>query len=381
MAMRSPTIFRTVRFRLALTSSAIVFGTGAMALGTIFLMVRSYLENETITRLRVQGEAVRVGERVFFVPRQVTPEQVQSVEAAYRQLVLNRVTITTFVILAMLFVVSLAMGWLAAGRMLRPISAMTKLARDIEARDLGRRIHVDDPDNELGRMAATFNAMLDRLERAFSQQRMFLAQTSHDLRTPLAVMRSNLEVSLADPETTQEQWRDTAEVATRAGERMSDMIESLLTAARFEAGELESVDLDLAEIAAQLRKEAEARAEVQGSGGPPVAVRGNRVAMLRAGGNLVDNAIAQSGVVTVCSGIDGEWGYLAVADRGPGFDHDFLRASPGLGLTIARSICESHRGTLVALDRVGGGSVVAVFVPLAGANPENPPVAIRLAAI
>lgn len=379
--MRVPAFFRTVRFRLALTSSAIVFGTGAMALGAIYLMVRSYLVSETITRLRVQGEAFRVGDRVFIVPRQVTPEQVQSVEAAYRQLVLNRVTLTTFIILAVLFVFSLVMGWMAAGRLLRPIGVMTKLARDIEARDLSRRIEVDDRDDELGLMAATFNSMLDRLERSFSQQKIFLAQTSHDLRTPLAVMRSNLDVSLADPQTSAEQWRETAEVALRAGERMSSMIESLLTTARFESGELESVDLDLVSVADQLRQEAGARANVDGSDQGPVMVRGNRGSLLRAGGNLVENAIAVSDRITIQAGMEGDWGYLAVADRGRGFDHDLLLASPRLGLAIVRSIAEAHAGVLLALDRVGGGSVVAVFVPGADCRPEEPPVAIRLAGI
>lgn len=361
-------------------SSAVVFGTGALALGAIYLVLRRYLQADTMTRLRVEGSAMRIDGKLFVFPRTVTPEQVQSVEAIYRQLVLNRVTLTTLVVLALLFVISLAMGWLSAGRVLRPIGEMTRVAREIQARDLGRRIDVDDPDSELGQLAATFNGMLDRLERAFGQQRMFLAQTSHDLRTPLAVMRSNLEVTLADPDTDLDEWRRTAEVVVRAGERMSEMVDALLVAARFEAGAAEASELDLAAIVAELAEEARARIAVDFEPGPPLLVRGNEIGLARAVSNLMENAIhAAGGAIKLATGSEGEWVYAAVADRGPGFDPDLLRSSPGLGLAIARRVAESHGGHLMMVPRVGGGSVVVVFLPPIDHEPNLPPVPIRLA--
>lgn len=367
---------------MALMSSAVVFGTGALALGAIYLVLRRYLQAETMTRLRVEGAAIRIGDQVFVFPRQVTPEQVQSVEAIYRQLVLNRVTLTTLVVLAVLFVISLAMGWLSAGRVLRPIGEMTRVAREIQARDLGRRIDVADPDSELGQLAATFNGMLDRLERAFGQQRMFLAQTSHDLRTPLAVMRSNLEVTLADPDTDLDEWRRTAEVVARAGERMSEMVDALLVAARFEAGAAEASELDLVEIVGELAVEARARIPVDFEPGPPLLVRGNEIGVARAVSNLMENAInAGGGAIKLATGTEGEWFYAAVADRGPGFDPDLLRSSHGLGLAIARRVAESHGGHLMMVPRVGGGSVVVVFLPPIDHEPHLAPVPIRLAGI
>jgi signal transduction histidine kinase len=380
MAIR--TLFRSVRFRLALMSSAVVFGTGALALGAIYLVLRRYLQADTMTRLRVEGSAIRIGEQVFVIPRQVTPEQVQSVEAIYRQLVLNRVTLTTLVVLSVLFVISLVMGWLSAGRVLRPIGEMTRVAREIQARDLGRRIDVDDPDNELGQLAATFNGMLDRLERAFGQQRTFLAQTSHDLRTPLAVMRSNLEVTMADPDADLEEWRRTAEVVARAGERMSEMVDALLAAARFEAGAEQATEIDLVEVVAVLAEEARARIPVDFEAGPPMMVKGNAIGLARAVSNLMENAInAGGGDLKLAVGREGEWVFAAVADRGPGFDPDLLRSGPGLGLAIARRVAESHGGHLMMVPRVGGGSVVVVFLPPIADEPLLDPIPIRLAEI
>ncbi len=371
---------RSVRFRLALTASAVVFGTGAVAIGAVYLVLRSYLQSETITRYRVEGEVMRVGGRVFVVPRQVTPEQVQSVEAVYRQLILNRVTLMVLVSLGVLFVVSVVMGWMSAGRTLRPLGEMTRVANDIQARDLSRRIEVRVPDDELGQLASTFNAMLDRLQRAFDQQKVFLAQTSHDLRTPLAVMRSNLEVTLDDPQANVEDWRSTAAVVVKAGERMSEMIDSLLTSARFEAGASESTEVDLVLLASELAEEARARIEVEpyeGSGS--VVVHGNRPALERAVGNLIENAIdAAGGPLAVVAGREGEWGYVAVADRGPGFDPDFLRASPGLGLAIVKRVAEAHGGLVEMVPRVGGGTVVVLFIPPVDVVPQMPPVSVRL---
>ncbi len=375
---------RSVRFRLALTASAVVFGTSAIAIGAVYFVLRTYLRNETITRYRVEGEVMRVGERVFVIPNQVTPEQVQSVEAAYRQLILNRVTLMVLIAVAALFVVSLVAGWLSAGRSLRPLGEMTKVAKDIQARDLGRRIEVRVPDDELGQLASTFNAMLDRLQRAFDQQRAFLAQTSHDLRTPLAVMRSNLEVTLDDPGAGIEDWRSTAGVVVKAGERMSDMIDSLLAAARFEAGASESSEVDLGLLATEMADEARARIAVEPVESPEgVVVLGNRPALERAAGNLIENAIeAAGGPVSVFSGREGGWAFLAVADRGPGFDPDFLRgASPGLGLAIVKRVAEAHGGSVEMVPRVGGGSVVALFLPPADDTPQMPPVPLRLGAV
>jgi signal transduction histidine kinase len=259
---------------------------------------------------------------------------------------------------------------------------MTRVAREIQARDLGRRIEVDDPDSELGQLAATFNGMLDRLERAFGQQRMFLAQTSHDLRTPLAVMRSNLEVTLADPDTDLEEWRRTAEVVARAGERMSEMVDALLVAARFEAGAAEATEVDLVEVVAELAEEARARILVEVATGPPLVVRGNEIGLARAISNLMENAInAEGGVLKLATGMEGDWAFAAVADRGPGFDPDLLRSSPGLGLAIARRVAESHGGHLMMVPRVGGGSVVVMFLPPVDRQPVLAPVPIRLAGI
>lgn len=373
---------RSVRWRLVLFSSVVVFGTSAVAVAAVYLFVSRELAEQTVTKYRVTGEVIRVGDQVFVLPRSVTAEQVQTVEAAFREIVLEKATGALLVTLGVLFVASVVVGWFHAGRVLRPLGTMATVAADIEAHDLGRRLPVDDPHNELGRMAVTFNAMLDRLERAFDQQRSFLAQTSHDLRTPLAVIRSNLEVVMADPDAGVDEWREAAGTAIRAGERMAGMVDSLLAAARFEAGHQPLEDVDLADLLAELASEAAARVEVETRVETGPVIVGDRAALLRAVGNLVENVIGiDAGPLTLAGGVDGDWAYVAVADRGPGFDRDLLRAGPGLGLAIARRIAEAHQGRIDMIPRVGGGSVVAIFLPRAGRTPQLDPVILRLADI
>lgn len=373
-------LVRSVRVRLVVISSLIVFGTGAVALAGVYFGLSHDLRNQTITKYRLTGEAVQIGDRVFLLPRQVTAEQVQTVEAAFRQIVLDRTTAAMLLTLGVLFLASVLVGWFHAGRVLQPLAAMAKVARDIEARDLTRRLPVDDPDNELGQMATTFNAMLDRLERAFSQQQAFLAQTSHDLRTPLAVIRSNLDVVLEDPDAALDDWREAGVTVMRAAERMSAMVDGLLAAARFETGQEPVVEVSLVELAADLAAETEARAQIETRIDGDPKVMGSRAAIFRAAANLVENAIqAEAGPLTLAVGVDGEWVFLAVADRGPGFHPDLLRSSRGLGLAIAGRTAEAHGGRLDMVPRVGGGAVVVLFLPPVGVTPRLDPVPLRLA--
>ncbi|MDH4308346.1 MAG: HAMP domain-containing histidine kinase, partial [Acidimicrobiia bacterium] len=314
---------------------------------------------------------------------ELTETEWRTIESVVREAILNKVAWTVVIVLAVLFFASLVVGWLVAGRALRPLSRITQVAQDIEATDLSRRIALAGPDDELTRMAATFDSMLDRLDRAFSSQKDRLARTSHDLRTPLAIIRSNLDVTMSDPSTTVDDWRQTGAIALRASERMSTMIDDLLAAARMEAGSPTLVNVDLATLARTVVGDFDAKASGEGVqlvlSARPALVLGDRLALSRAMENVIDNAISvAAGKVVVGTGRVEDWGYLSVTDDGPGVDPAVVRgerpAEGRFGLAIVREIARLHGGSVDARKLKSGGSVVAVWLPLgAGTGSDRPP--------
>lgn len=379
--MRLPGFTRSIRFRLSGLTSAVVFGLGGLALAVVYFVVLYQVRNLTMRAVVLTGEPVIVGGRRFLVP-QLSEQEVRTFESLIKEIILNRVAWVTLAVVGGLFLLSVLVGWLVAGRALRPVARLTAVAAEIEATDLSRRIRLAGADDELTRMASTFDSMLDRLDGAFQSQRTFLAQTSHDLRTPLAVIRSNLDVTRSDPEATVEDWRATGEVVARAAERMSGMIDGLLAAARLETEQAVRQDVDLAGVVTAVAGEHAARAEAMGRSLEAVAgsavVRGDPAALGRAAGNLIDNALraAPAGTgVTVGSGRIAGWGYVAVADRGPGIDPATVEApgAGGLGLSIVRRIADAHGGTVAAGRRPAGGSLVVVWLPLTEGGAGEPP--------
>jgi signal transduction histidine kinase len=137
--------------------------------------------------------------------------------------------------LGALALLCVAVGWLAAGRALRPVARLTATARRVQGGRLDERIGLDGPRDELKELADTFDAMLERLEHAFAAQRRFVADASHELRTPLSIMRAELEATLADPAAGEPQMRAMADVVAGAVQRMERLIEALLQLARSES--------------------------------------------------------------------------------------------------------------------------------------------------
>ena len=222
----------------------------------------------------------------------------------------------------------MGVGWFAAGRVLRPVDRITGVARDIQATDLSRRIALDGPDDEMKELADTFDGMLGRLDEAFAGQRHFFQEASHELRNPLAVIRANLDVALADDDASAAELRTAAELAARTAERMTHTVDDLLRYARNEQAEMqrEAVDLGplVAEAAEEFRSPAgdavaagrgrRARRGGPGLGGPrrPAPGPGQPAGQRRALG-------ARRGrPIEVGTGIDGPWAWIAVRDEGPG---------------------------------------------------------------
>jgi heavy metal sensor kinase len=290
--------------------------------------------------------------------------------------------------LVLLFAV--AGGLFLAGRALDPIDRITRTAAHIGAEDLSRRLQLEERDDEVGRLAATFDDMLGRLEEAFQRQRRFTADVSHELRTPLTMISSQLDVALERPRTAGEYASVLGAVREDAG-RLSQLIGELLTLARADAGQemLEREPLRLDELAregaAAMAPLATARNVVlvyEPDG--PVSVAGDQTRLTQLIVNLVDNGLKYTppgGRVTVSAGLEGDAAFLRVSDTGVGIPAEhlpqvferFYRVDPartrsvgdgsGLGLAISRWIARAHGGEIRVESAPGRGTTFAVTLP------------------
>jgi heavy metal sensor kinase len=279
-------------------------------------------------------------------------------------------------------------GWWLARKALRPVEQMTSNAEAIGIDRLHERIELPRNRDEIGRLAVTLNAMLDRLERGVDEKHQLVADASHELRTPLAAMRAELDVSLMD-EDLPPAAREALESTREEVNRMSRIVNNLLTLARVDEGRLEllmtNVDLsDAIESAARpLRPLANAKQLRLELTGERCEARADPQRLHQALTNLIENAIKFSqtqGEVTVTSWRrNGEVG-VTVKDTGPGIPPDarthvfdrFYRADParrrdgsgsGLGLSICREIAEAHGGRIWVESEVGKGAAFSLALP------------------
>ncbi len=359
---------RSIRFRLSILYSSVVFGLGAAILGVTYFFIRRSLRRLPIT---YDSRLAIINGRPF-IAQTIDVDTAQLLEQGITDRALSLLSDYLLIGLGVLFLLSLIVGWVIAGRALRPVEAITTVAREIQASDLSRRIDHRGPDDELGRLAATFDGMLERLEAAFSAQRRFLADTSHDLRTPLAVIRSNIDVLSDDPDAGLDDWREAGAVVQRNAERMGDMIDDLLATARLEARAAAKVEIDLAELVAEAAAELAPRGLESGvsveSNPLPAVIEGVPQSLRRAISNLVDNALRAAPPATrivLASGADTAWAWVAVADEGEGIDPAVLDNDRrrGLGLSIVRQIVEAHGGSLTAHTGEIRGSTIVMWLP------------------
>jgi signal transduction histidine kinase len=279
-----------------------------------------------------------------------------------------------------------AAGWVISGRVLRPIRTITETARRASERHLGERLALTGPRDELKELADTFDAMLERLDRAFAAQRRFVANASHELRTPLTVMRTAIDVTLAKPARTQRQLEDLAARLRVSIDRAEDMINALLTLAVSEQGPASYEFLDLAtatedavDIAAVGIERLSLRVQTDLE---PAQTMGDPHLLERMIGNLVDNAVRHNepgGWMQLRTGTNGTTVFLQVANSGPVIAEDevpslfepFRRAAgrtsttegAGLGLSIAQSIAAAHGATVAARWQSTGGLDICVTLP------------------
>jgi len=384
---RLPEWARSIRFRYTLLYSAVLFGLAAVVVAAIYLVLLMSLRNQPVSAGR--GTFCRYGECIRLISL-----------SEYEQLVntrtLAKLRSYSFGALGVLFVASLGVGWVVAGRVLRPIGRITSVARDIQATDLSRRIELPGPDDELKQLADTFDAMLARLDAAFAAQRQFVADASHELRNPLAIIRTNVDVALADPRADPEDLRHTIAVVQRASDRMARLVDDLLALARRQEPTVEHEPVDLGAAVAEASDDfvvpaAARRIVLDRAIAPGVVVTGDRDALKRAVANLLENAVRLAPVgsrIRLATGSEGGRAWIAVADEGPGiapedqphvFDR-FWRADKGrsradggtgLGLAIVRQIAESHGGEIRLQSKPGVGSSFVIWLP--EADPESTP--------
>lgn len=281
-------------------------------------------------------------------------------------------------------------GVFLAGRALSPIDRLTGVARRITAEDLHQRIDLDLPDDEVGRLARTFNDMIARLDEAFRRQRQFTADASHELRTPLTVIKGQTEVALQRDRDV-ESYKHVLQSVNGQVDRMIRMSASLLTLARADAGQIpmaaERADIAriVGDAADQMRVATEGKQiELQVTPGPAVHTRADEDLLLQLILNLLDNAVKYTppyGLVRIGWSVADGHVQIRVSDTGPGiaaehlpriFDRfyraDEARSHPnggaGLGLSISRWIAEAHGGTIAAESTPGNETTFTVRLPV-----------------
>lgn len=302
---------------------------------------------------------------------------------------LHRLLVQSVIAMSVMALASLGIGWLMAGRALRPVRRITTTARWLSETTLHERIALDGPHDELRELADTFDAMLARLDRAFTAQRDFVANAAHELLTPLAIIRTELDVTLADPDATTDDLRAMAAIAQDATERSEQLVSALLTLA-MSGGRLECEPVDLARlVATELERArdgaARRRVSIRCSVGPAVLV--GDLALLRPlVRNLLENAVRHNvdgGWLSIHSTVRGRVVELVVANSGPvmpadeapllfrrfhRFDRSRSRTTGGfgLGLSIVEAVVEAHGGSVTARALPEGGLELTVRLPGAG---------------
>jgi signal transduction histidine kinase len=312
----------------------------------------------------------------------------------------HQLLIASAIALVIMAGLSLAIGWLVAGRFLRPLRTITATTREISASNLHERVNLIGPDDELKELADTFDQLLDRLEHSFAFERQFVANASHELRTPLAGMRTSLDVAMAKPGPVPEHIATLAERLRRELDQVDRLLASFLTLAQSQQGA--PADLSTASLAGLARGAIEHRADAITAKGlhveqrprPEAWVAGSETLLAQMVENVIDNSIGHNqpgGWVRVTTAVVDERAQLVVENGGPVLDpgevkqltQPFRRIGAertgsdkgaGLGLAIVSSIVEAHSGTLdlEALD--GGGLRVTATLPLAASTASGAPV-------
>ena len=391
---------RTARLRLTVLYGAafVLCGAcGAAVLAAALLYARVNPTPVITNHLTKRGHKASVTQ----IPtKTVVPQTVMTIRVSgLGQITLDRqqLVIAAVIALVVFVLAAAALGWLLAGRVLRPLRTITAAARRISASSLHERLALAGPDDELKELSDTLDNLLARLEASFDAQRRFAANASHELRTPLTRERTLLQVTLADPAATTETWQAISRELLASNAEQERLIEALLTLASSEAGPGDREPVDLAAITGAALAAADpeisrlglhVHADIQ-----PAALDGDPLLIQQLVANLIGNAVRHNvpgGDVQVAAGTSDGHAVLSVTNSGqviPPAEVDrlfqpFHRLGPrrarrdgghGLGLSIVRAIATAHAATIDPHALPGGGLAVDVtFQPPAPGSHTAP---------
>ncbi len=381
-------IFRpTLRIRMALLYGGLVLLVGVSLLVLALLLLDRAVGNLGIFANN-QGQVTVTDEH----GRTIYRGSAQGLVTLARQDTRDYVLHTGLIFFVLVIVIGTLGGYLLAKQALRPIAKVTHTAQQLSTDTLDQRINLGGPDDELRRLADTFDEMLARLDAAFGSQRLFVANASHELRTPLSVIRTELDVTLSDPDASSEELRRMGEVVQQATDRAQRLVGSLLTLARLQAGvrgELEVREpVDLATLVPSalegVQRDAALRNITIEQEVSPARTVGDPRLLDRLIGNLLENAVRHNvtgGWVRISCGEKSGGAWLHVANGGAvipptevvSLFEAFRRGGTrrartatrgsGLGLSIVRLIVDAHHGRLQAAAPPFGGLAMRIELP------------------
>jgi signal transduction histidine kinase len=403
---------RTIRLRLTLVYGALFVASGAALLAITYVLVRHATDKALVgTRGKTTFVIGGTGKSQTASPRspkvhsvgkggsplKLTPQQAAAQIQRDRALAksqhdaeMRQLLEQSGVALAIMTALSIMLGWLVAGRVLRPLRTITNAAREISASNLHRRLALSGPDDELTRLGNTFDGLLERLETSFAAQRQFVANASHELRTPLTFERTLLEVALADPNASTESLRRTCEQLLANSEHQEGLIEALLILSRSQRGLDQREPFDLAAVSENVLAKIQPQAERRGidlqARLQPAETYGDARLAERLIANLVDNAIRHNhtrGRIDVQTTTKADRSVVSVGNSGPivpageverlfepfqrlGTDGNDRDDGIGLGLSIVKAVAAAHDATLTVQPRSGGGLQIEVGFPRTG---------------
>jgi signal transduction histidine kinase len=392
----------SLRTRLTLIYGGLFLLTATLLVGVTYLLTKRAVDSRFRIAFNVRNGNVTVGPPAAGAAGAPPPDvadlkkSISDQAAAQRRAVLHELLQSSLLTVFALCLLAVVLGYLVAGRMLRPLQTVTATARRLSESTLHERIGLAGPRDEIKDLADTFDGMLDRLHRAFDLQRRFIANASHELRTPLAINRAVIEVELAKPSTPDE-TRALGRKLLVATSRHERLIEGLLLLARSERELTGRTSVDAAMLAQDAIDEFGEAAKRAGVGvtsalsAAPTA--GDVVLLERCVANLVENAIKynrKDGRVWVLTGEAGGWSYVRVENTGPQVTaadaetifEPFRRLTrdrvgsargAGLGLSIVRAVVRAHGGAIAACPRPGGGLAITVRLPPARVAAAEPP--------
>ncbi|MEH1126995.1 sensor histidine kinase [Micromonospora sp. CPCC 206061] len=374
----------TIRLRLTLLYGVLFLASGALLLAVTY-MLTTHTPPWAEVRPPTPPQPTVAGAALPGPQPPASPADIQSQLAQQRDRDRRQLLVASGIALVGMTVVSVGLGWLTAGRALRPLRTLADNARSISARDLHRRLAAPGPADEIKCLADTFDELLDHLESAFEAQRRFVANASHELRTPLTFERSVLEVALANPDASAADLRHTCQQVLASNQQQGTLIEALLTLARSQRGLDRRTELDLAVLAAAaldtLDPDTTAVRIETDLGAAPIL--GDPTLIERLVANLVDNAVRHNitdGRVSVRTGVEGRHPTLRICNSGSvisptqvdGLFEPFQRlqttrtsgrAGHGVGLSVVAAIAAAHDAKLSALALPDGGLDIRIAFP------------------